>query len=54
MREEALRLRLRVDPHSPSRFRVLGALADMPEFYTAFGCDGGAMRRPAELRPAIW
>ena len=54
MREEALRLRLSVDPHSPSRFRVRGALADMPEFYAAFGCDRGAMQRPVERRPAIW
>ena len=54
MREEALRLRLTIDPHSPNRYRVLGALADMPEFYAAFGCEGGAMQRPAELRPAIW
>ncbi|GAC1702193.1 MAG: M13 family metallopeptidase [Candidatus Limnocylindrales bacterium] len=54
MREEALRVRLMIDPHSPSQFRVLGALADMPEFYAAFGCDGGAMTRPAAERPAIW
>lgn len=54
MREETMRIRLTIDPHSPSRFRVLGSLADMPEFYAAFGCDGGAMERPAAERPAIW
>ena len=54
MREETLRVRLTIDPHSPSQFRVLGSLADMPEFYAAFGCDGGAMQRPAVERPSIW
>jgi len=54
MREETLRVRLTIDPHSPSQFRVLGSLADMPEFYVAFGCDGGAMQRPAGERPSIW
>jgi predicted metalloendopeptidase len=54
MREEALRVRLATDPHSPSRFRVLGPLSNLPEFFAAFGCDGGAMSRPAELRPTIW
>ena len=54
MREEMLRVRLTIDPHSPSEFRVLGSLADMPEFYAAFGCDGGGMQRPAADRPSIW
>jgi putative endopeptidase len=54
LREEAQRMRLMVDPHSPGRFRVLGPLANLPEFFEAFGCDGGAMARPKELRPTIW
>jgi putative endopeptidase len=54
MREETLRVRLTIDPHSPARFRVLGPLANLPEFFAAFGCDGGAMARPAGLRPTIW
>ena len=54
IREETLRVRLTIDPHSPARFRVLGPLANLPEFFAAFGCDGGAMARPAELRPTIW
>ncbi|HUQ17042.1 MAG TPA: M13 family metallopeptidase [Candidatus Saccharimonadales bacterium] len=54
VREETLRVRLTIDPHSPSEFRVLGSLADMPEFYAAFGGDGGAMLRPAAERPTIW
>ena len=54
IREETLRVRLTIDPHSPARFRVLGPLANLPEFFATFGCDGGAMARPAELRPTIW
>ena len=53
-REEAQRMRLTIDPHSPGRYRVLGPLANLPEFFTAFGCEGGAMVRPKELRPTIW
>ena len=53
-REEAQRMRLTIDPHSPGRYRVLGPLANLPEFFEAFACDGGAMSRPKELRPTIW
>jgi putative endopeptidase len=53
-REEAQRMRLTIDPHSPGRYRVLGPLANLPEFFAAFACDGGAMARPKELRPTIW
>ncbi|HZP96817.1 MAG TPA: M13 family metallopeptidase [Candidatus Limnocylindria bacterium] len=54
MRDELLRVRLSVDPHSPPRYRVVAPLANLPEFFAAFGCDGGAMARAPELRPAIW
>jgi len=53
-REEAQRVRLNIDPHSPGRYRVLGPLGNLPEFFEAFGRDGGAMERPKELRPTIW
>jgi putative endopeptidase len=51
-REEAARMRLTIDPHSPGQYRVVGPLANMPEFFSAFG--KGAMERPKELRPTIW
>ncbi len=54
IRDEAQRVRLTIDPHSPGRYRVLGPLANLPEFFEAFGRDGGAMQRPKELRPTIW
>jgi len=54
-REEAIRLRAVTDPHSPAKYRVNGPLANLPEFYEAFGCkDGDPMKRPDKLRPAIW
>jgi putative endopeptidase len=55
IRDEALRVRLNIDPHSPAVYRVLGPLSNMPEFHAAFGCgDGSPMIRPAEARPTIW
>jgi predicted metalloendopeptidase len=55
IRDEALRVRLNTDSHAPGKYRVLGPLANLPEFYEAFGCaDGDAMKRAAEVRPAIW
>ena len=54
-REQAARLRVVTDPHSPAKFRVNGPLANLPEFWEAFGCqDGDPMKRPAKDRPAIW
>ncbi len=40
-REAALRQRLMTDPHSPAIYRVLGVVANMPEFYAAFGVQAG-------------
>ncbi|SHO77556.1 Uncharacterized protein MSYG_1898 [Malassezia sympodialis ATCC 42132] len=52
---EALK-RLRTDPHSPTKFRVNGALANFPPFARAFGCRAGhdAMARAAAERCEIW
>ena len=52
--EEAFRL-LKINPHSPGQFRVIGPLSNMPEFYKAFGVDEGCkMFRPEADRPSIW
>lgn len=54
-RDAALSLQLKTDPHSPGKFRVLGPLSNLPEFYEAFGCgEGQPMRRDAAQRPSIW
>jgi len=40
-REEAQRLQVSVDPHSPARFRVNGVVQNSPEFQKAFSCKVG-------------
>ena len=53
MRPEALRLMVKTNPHSPPRFRVLGPLVNMPEFFQAFGPENG--RGQLNARPVeIW
>jgi putative endopeptidase len=50
---EASRLRAKVDPHSPGRYRVNGVVSNMPEFHKAFGCKAGQpMVPPKECR--VW
>jgi putative endopeptidase len=54
-RPEDIRKQVQTDPHSPSQYRVTGALMNMPEFYEAFGCkDGSKMVRSAADRSRIW
>jgi putative endopeptidase len=55
IREAALSVRLKTDPHSPGVERVLGPMSNLPEFFQAWGCaDGSAMKRDEKVRPAIW
>ncbi|MFZ1376627.1 MAG: M13 family metallopeptidase [Geothrix sp.] len=50
-RPEALRLGVTTDVHSPVRWRVLGPVADFPEFRKAFSCEAA----PTSQAPtAIW
>ena len=50
MRPERERVLLTTDPHAPPRFRVLGPLADMPEFRQAFGGSPA----PSDPLTLIW
>lgn len=54
-RDEELRRRILTDPHSPSRYRAIGVLSNMPEFYQAFGVkEGDPMHRSDAMRVKIW
>ncbi|HYR08473.1 MAG TPA: M13 family metallopeptidase [Longimicrobium sp.] len=52
-RDEAVRVQVQTDPHSPRRFRAIGPISNMPEFARAFGCQpGDPMVRETPVR--IW
>lgn len=54
-RDEELRQRLVTDPHSPSHYRVIGPLVNMPEFYQAFAVvESDKMYLPPDQRVSIW
>ncbi|MCB0431413.1 MAG: M13 family metallopeptidase [Flavobacteriales bacterium] len=53
--EKELRRRLVTDVHAPGEYRVLGPLANLPQFKDAFGCsEGNAMVQPDSLKAAVW
>jgi putative endopeptidase len=53
--DEFLRTITQSDPHAPDRLRVVGTLANMPEFAQAFHCkEGSPMVRPAATRCRVW
>jgi putative endopeptidase len=55
IREEALRLQVQTDPHSPSLCRVNGPLSEIAEFYEAFDVkEGDALWRTPDDRVKIW
>jgi len=45
--------RLTVDPHAPPKFRVYGALRNLPEFSQAFSCAAGTPMHPAQTC-SVW
>ena len=55
VRPETARLMVQGDPHPIGKFRVIGPLSNMPEFWKAFGCgEGSPMIRPPDKRCAVW
>jgi len=55
IRDEALRMRIKTDPHSPGKWRVNAPLSNMPEFWEAFGVKpGDPMRMPDDKIVKIW
>ncbi|MBK5188294.1 MAG: M13 family metallopeptidase, partial [Gemmatimonadaceae bacterium] len=54
-RPESAILQSRTDPHSPAKWRVIGAISNLPEFAKAFGCRAGdPMVRGDDVRATIW
>ncbi|MGI4833785.1 MAG: M13 family metallopeptidase [Janthinobacterium lividum] len=54
-RQEALASQILTDVHSPAQYRVNGPMADVPEFYQAFGVKPGQkLYRPDSARVRIW
>jgi putative endopeptidase len=55
LRPEAIANQVKSNEHSPAKFRVIGPLSNMPEFYAAFGINqGDAMWRADSARVVIW
>ncbi|MDP2480541.1 MAG: M13-type metalloendopeptidase [Candidatus Palauibacterales bacterium] len=54
-REKAELVSLNTNPHSPAKFRAIGAPSDMPAFAEAFSCKAGdPMVRSGEEQVKIW
>ena len=54
-RDAYLKQMIATNPHSPGKFRAMGPLTNMQEFYDAFGVkEGDGMYRPVAKRVNIW
>ncbi len=54
-RDEALRVQINTDPHSPRQYRVNGVVRNIPEFYGAFDvAETDALYLAPEDRVKIW
>jgi putative endopeptidase len=54
-RPESVLTDIHTDPHSPSRYRLIGTVSNLPEFAAAFGCRAGdPMVRDESVRVRIW
>jgi putative endopeptidase len=55
IKPEALKQRLATDPHSPAKFRILGPMSNMQEFYDAFQVnESHKMYLAPNKRSLIW
>ena len=55
IKEQTARMLLTVDEHSPGRFRVIGAVQNLPSFFEAFDIRPGTpMWQPKAGRVQIW
>jgi len=55
IRNESLARQIMTDVHAPAKYRINGPVANMPEFYAAFGVkEGDPMYMPDSLRVKIW
>ena len=55
IRPEAISNQIKSNEHAPAKWRVLGPLSNMPEFYQAFGVKkGDKMWRPENQIVKIW
>ncbi len=55
VRDNAIIVRIKTDPHSPPEFRGNGTVKNQPNFYSAFGVkEGDAMYLPPEQRVLMW
>lgn len=53
--DEALRVQLEVDYHSPGRYRAMGPVRNLVEFHEAWGCGpGDLMFLPLKQRVILW
>lgn len=54
-RDEALRVQINTDPHSPATFRVNGVVRNIPEFYAAFNVqESDSLYLAQDKRVKIW
>lgn len=54
-RDEAVRIQINTDPHSPAQYRVNGVVRNVPEFYEAFEiAETDALYLAPEDRVKIW
>jgi putative endopeptidase len=52
--DDYARLMVDTDPHSPGRFRLIGAVTNMPEFWKAFRCKPGQPMVRGDKACKVW